>query len=96
MGYETLKPYFGDLHNHCGISYGHGSLTDALNNAAQRLDFCSVTGHAAWPDMPPETPRIKPILDSRGFRQAARGLAPCVGDTATSHEGEGIRSFPWV
>jgi hypothetical protein len=43
---------FGDLHNHCGMSYGHGSLEDALRNARERLDFVSVTGHAFWPDMP--------------------------------------------
>ncbi|HEV2125222.1 MAG TPA: hypothetical protein VGW38_20925, partial [Chloroflexota bacterium] len=44
--------YWGDLHNHCGISYGHGSLTRALAIARQQLDFCAVTGHAFWPDMP--------------------------------------------
>ena len=90
MGYETLKPYFGDLHNHCGISYGHGSLTDALNNAAQRLDFCSVTGHAAWPDMPPETPRIKPILDFHhvGFAKLREGW-PRVLETLRRRTKEG-------
>lgn len=50
--FSRLVPLIGDLHNHCGISYGHGSLDDALRNAAQRLDFVSVTGHASWPDMP--------------------------------------------
>src|SRR5687767_8151063 len=43
--------YWGDLHNHCGISYGHGSLERALRLARQQLDFVSVTGHAFWPDM---------------------------------------------
>ncbi len=51
--YDGLHAYYGDLHNHCGISYGHGSLEDALLNAREQLDFCSVTGHALWPDMPP-------------------------------------------
>jgi hypothetical protein len=50
--FANLVPLIGDLHNHCGISYGHGSLGDALRNAAERLDFVSVTGHASWPDMP--------------------------------------------
>ncbi len=49
--YENLHVYFGDLHNHCGISYAHGTLDDAYNNAQLQLDFVSVTGHAAWPDM---------------------------------------------
>jgi hypothetical protein len=49
---RELEWYWGDLHNHCGISYGHGSLARALAIARQQLDFCSVTGHAFWPDMP--------------------------------------------
>lgn len=64
-----MQPYYGDIHNHCDLSYGHGSLEDALRNAREQLDFCSVTGHALWPDMPAETPEIEPILDftRRGF-----------------------------
>nr|MDA3822417.1 DUF3604 domain-containing protein [Bacteroidales bacterium] len=48
-----LKRVFllGDLHNHCSISYGHGSLDDAITFASQQLDFFSVTGHFEWPDM---------------------------------------------
>ncbi len=42
---------WGDIHNHCDISYGYGSLENALNNAKNHLDFCAVTGHAMWPDM---------------------------------------------
>ena len=41
----------GDLHNHCNISYGHGSLDTAIAFASQQLDFFSVTGHFAWPDI---------------------------------------------
>ena len=41
----------GDLHNHCGISYGHGSIEQAVDFACQQLDFFSVTGHYAWPDI---------------------------------------------
>ena len=44
--------YFGDLHCHCGITYGYGSLANALDSARSRLDFCSVTPHAMWPDIP--------------------------------------------
>ena len=61
-GYEEMRLYFGDLHNHCGISYGHGSLEDALNNARERLDFCSVTGHAHWPDMPAVNERNRHVI----------------------------------
>ncbi len=43
--------YLGDIHNHCGISYGHGTLAKAIDFARQQLDFFSVTGHFAWPDM---------------------------------------------
>jgi hypothetical protein len=49
---RQLNWYWGDLHNHCAISYGHGSLERALAVARQQLDFCAVTGHAFWPDMP--------------------------------------------
>lgn len=41
----------GDIHNHCNISYGHGSLKKAIKFANEQLDFFSVTGHFAWPDM---------------------------------------------
>jgi hypothetical protein len=47
-----MKSYWGDLHNHCAVSYGHGTVARALDNARQHLDFCTITGHAFWPDMP--------------------------------------------
>lgn len=47
-----MKLYWGDLHSHCAVSYGHGTAERAVANARQHLDFCSVTGHAFWPDMP--------------------------------------------
>lgn len=50
---NSLSLYWGDLHNHCGISYGFGSLQNALEQAKKHLDFCCVTGHAMWPDMIP-------------------------------------------
>lgn len=48
---QSHTMYLGDIHNHCGISYGHGTLAKAIDFARQQLDFCSVTGHFAWPDM---------------------------------------------
>lgn len=52
-----MRWYWGDLHAHCAVSYGHGSALRALDNAAQHLDFCSITGHAFWPDMPTDLER---------------------------------------
>jgi len=51
QAYAGKRCFMGDLHNHCGISYGHGLLEDALRNAELQLDFVSVTGHAGWPDI---------------------------------------------
>lgn len=48
---EENNLYVGDVHNHCGISYGYGSLERAIAFASQQLDFFSVTGHFAWPDI---------------------------------------------
>ena len=64
-----LRPFYGDVHNHCGLSYGHGRLEDALSRARRQLDFVSVTGHAHWPDMPVDDPRVAHIVDFhvRGF-----------------------------
>jgi len=72
MAYQL---YWGDIHNHCGISYGHGSLEDALKRAREQLDFCSVTGHAFWPDMPTDRSEYERIIDyhTEGFRKLARG-----------------------
>ena len=39
-----MSIYFGDLHNHCNMSYGFGTIENALIEAKQHLDFCSVTG----------------------------------------------------
>lgn len=45
------KIYWGDLHNHCNITYGHGDMRDAFEAAKEQLDFVSVTPHAMWPDI---------------------------------------------
>lgn len=60
---------WGDLHNHCGISYGFGSLDNALENARTHLDFCGITGHAMWPDMMERTPETAFVVDfhKKGF-----------------------------
>ncbi len=49
---------------------------DALLNAREQLDFCSVTGHALWPDMPPRDDAIGYIVDfhREGFARLRRGM----------------------
>ena len=66
--------YWGDLHSHCSISYGHGTAEQALLRARAQLDFCSVTGHAFWPDMPTDRSAYGEIIDYHevGFARLAR------------------------
>jgi hypothetical protein len=67
-GYSGLTAYAGDLHNHCDISYGHGSIEDAYRNARLQLDFATVTGHASWHDMPSRPEHISEY-HRRGFER---------------------------
>lgn len=99
-GYAGLEMFLGDLHNHCGISYGHGSLADAYANAALQLDFASVTGHASWHDMPRDDPRLAHVVafHEEGFRR----LAACWDEvqeltTAVHEDGRFVSflSFEW-
>ncbi|MCP5541004.1 MAG: hypothetical protein H7A53_08020 [Akkermansiaceae bacterium] len=88
-----MKALFGDIHNHCGVSYGHGSLADALANARERLDFVSITGHAHWPDMPDPVaePRLRPVIDfhERGFAKLRENWPGMLGELkAANVEGE--------
>lgn len=50
--YSELHAFYGDIHNHCAIGYGHGSIEDAFRNARMQLDFACVTVHAHWGDLP--------------------------------------------
>lgn len=69
-----MQLYWGDIHNHCGISIGYGSLENALAAARQQLDFCSVTGHATWHDMPQRTKGYEFLVDyhKKGFEKLAK------------------------
>lgn len=71
-GYEGLTPRYGDLHNHCALSYGAGSPEDALSNARLQLDFVSLTVHGAWPDVPRDDPDLGYLVayHDRGFERA--------------------------
>jgi len=66
-----MNLYFGDLHNHCGITYGFGTLENALKIARSHLDFVGVTGHAMWPDMPELNPETAFVVDfhREGFQK---------------------------
>lgn len=70
-----MQLYWGDVHNHCGITYGKGSLTNALSNAMGHLDFCSVTPHAFWNDMPSRCKETAGIIDfhNEGFAKIQNG-----------------------
>jgi len=74
-GYEDLRARYGDLHNHCDVSYGRGTLDQALHNARLQLDFASVTVHGAWPDVPEGDPDLGYLVDYHrvGFERARAG-----------------------
>lgn len=62
-GKSDYKVYWGDLHNHCNITYGHGDMKDAFEAAKGQLDFVSVTPHAMWPDIPgANDPRLNWVI----------------------------------
>ena len=88
--YDGLRALFGDIHNHCGISYGHGSLEDALSNAREQLDFVSITGHGHWPDMPRTENRIQYIIDfhEEGFARL-KSVWPQMMETLRARDAEG-------
>lgn len=73
QAYEGLYAYYGDIHNHCAIGYGHGSIEDAFQNARLQLDFACVTVHGYWPDMPVTEPGLAQVVEyhQRGFDRTA-------------------------
>jgi len=90
-----LVPLWGDIHNHCDLSYGHGRFEDALARAALQLDFVSVTGHAYWPDMPVDEPSVAHIVafHVEGFarlHQRWPGHFAALGESSTN----GLVAFP--
>ena len=42
---SNLKMYWGDLHNHCNITYGHGAMRDAFE-AGEFLTFVGYEAHS--------------------------------------------------
>ena len=99
-GYEKFNVYYGDIHNHCGISYGHGTIEDAFANARLQLDFCSVTGHGYWPDMPRGEERLKGIVEyhEEGFAKLRKGWEKVKAVTESNNkDGEFVTflSYEW-
>jgi hypothetical protein len=88
--------FFGDLHNHCNMSYAHGDLEDAIKNAQQRLDFVSVTGHAHWTDMPEPTERIGHIVEfhEEGFEKLKRNWPGALEKLAAAERPGEFVTFP--
>ena len=91
-----LRPFYGDLHNHCNLSYGHGDLEAALNNARSQLDFVSITGHAYWPDMPVDDPRVAHIVDFhvKGFSRLEEAWPGHFDSLAAYHRPGSFTVFP--
>ncbi len=61
-GNNKMNWYWGDLHCHTNLSYGRGTIKRAYEIARTHLDFCSVTGHAFWHDMPRDLRQYDPII----------------------------------
>jgi hypothetical protein len=95
-GYDDLNVYYGDLHCHCDIGYGHGSVEDAYQNARNQLDFASVTAHAHWPDMPEEDHRLAAVVayHREGFEHAAKLWPHLQEATEAVHQDGEFVSFP--
>lgn len=98
--YAGLTPWMGDIHNHCGISYGHGTIEEAYANARLQLDFASVTGHAHWHDMPEGEPRLAELrkYHEDGFARLAERWDDVQRITEEAHEDGAFvtfQSFEW-
>ncbi len=72
---QKLNAYFGDLHNHLNIGYGHGTIDDAIRNAQLQLDFVCLTPHAVWPDIPGRSKQLAEVVDYhvQGFEKTTQG-----------------------
>jgi len=92
----SFQLYFGDLHSHCSVSYGGGTVAQALARARGQLDFCSITGHAFWPDMPEDRQRYGAIIDyhREGFARLARNWDALLAELAEAEEPGEFITFP--
>lgn len=95
-GYTGLNVYYGDIHNHCNLSYGNGSLDEALHNARLQLDFASVALHGTWDDMPQDDPRLAYLVDyhRQGFARARAGWSDYLAATEAANQDGQFVTFP--
>lgn len=86
QSFDGLNPFYGDIHNHCAVGYGHGSLADAYANAHLQLDFVAITPHAHWHDIPDRDERLAELVDyhNDGFERT-RQAWDYVRDEAERH-----------
>src|SRR5690606_12119199 len=99
-GHMSEKIYWGDLHSHCAISYGYGTIEQAFANARLHLDFATVTGHATWHDMPTDRERYGRIIDFHveGFERLAANWPKVQAEVEKQNvDGEfaAILSYEW-
>ena len=87
----TRRLYWGDTHNHCGISYGYGSLENALAAARKHLDFCSMLRYAR---PMANTPGSHPFLLLPESWKTS--VPPSLGDIDEEHTAVGMHSGPNV
>ncbi len=94
--YQDLAVYYGDLHNHCGLSYGHGTFAEAIKNARLQLDFASVTLHAVWPDIPENDERLGYLVDyhKEGFKKAFHNWQTYLAETEAANDPGHFITFP--
>lgn len=90
------RVFWGDLHSHCSISYGLGTVEQALMRAREQLDFCSITGHAFWPDMPSDRDRYGEIIDyhNEGFARLAGNWDRLIETQKAASEPGWFLAFP--
>jgi hypothetical protein len=72
--FHNQNVYYGDIHNHCAVGYGHGTFDEALQNARLQLDFACVTVHAHWGDLPKADARLAEVVayHEMGFERTAQ------------------------
>lgn len=94
--YRNLQVFYGDIHNHCGLSYGNGSVEEAYQNARLQLDFASVTIHGYWPDLPDDDPHLDYLVEyhQTGFKKAYNNWVLYQEVTESQHRDGDFVTFP--
>ena len=93
--FENLNAYYGDIHNHCAIGYGHGSIEEAFRNARMQLDFACVTVHAHWGDLPEPDGYLKPIVEyhQNGFDKTRQMWSHVIDTVKANHAPDQFVTF---